>query len=57
MYDIGDIMEVGEGDGTVLGGGLHGAICNVVYHMEPLTPFKVAGEYNLNRYKNPPTNS
>lgn len=56
-YDIGDIMEVGEGDDTVLGGGLHGAICNVVYHMEPLTPFKVAGEYNLNRYKNPPTNS
>ena len=56
-YDISDIIEVGEGDNTVLGGGLHGAICNVVYHTEPLTEFKVAADYNLNRYRNPPTYS
>lgn len=56
-YDIGDIVEVGEGDNSVLGGGLHGAICNVVYHKEPLTAFKVAQDYNLSRYRNPPTYS
>lgn len=54
-YNTGDIIEVGEGDNTDLGGGLHGAICNVVFHKTPLTAFKIAGEYNLNRYKNPPT--
>jgi len=56
VYDTGDVIEVGEGDNTVIGGGLHGAICNVVYHKNPLSPFQVAGEYNLNRYKNPPVN-
>ena len=56
-YNVGDIIEVGEGDNTVTKGGLHGAICNVVYHKHPLTPFQVAGDYNLNRYKNPPVNS
>jgi len=56
-YDPTDIVEVGEGDNTVLGGGLHGAICNVVYHTEPLTAFKVAGYYNMKRYNNPPTYS
>jgi hypothetical protein len=55
-YDLGDIVEIGEGDGTVTNGGLHGAICNVVYHKTPLTPFQIAGDYNLNRYKNPPVN-
>ena len=54
-YNTGDIIAVGEGDNTDLGGGLHGAICNVVYHKTPLTAFQIAGEYNLNRYKNPPT--
>jgi hypothetical protein len=54
-YNTSDIIEVGEGDNTNVGGGLHGAICNVVYHKTPLTAFKIAGEYNLNRYKNPPT--
>jgi hypothetical protein len=56
-YDTGDVIEVGEGDNTVIGGGLHGAICNVVYHKKPITAFQVAAEYNLNRYKNPPVNS
>jgi hypothetical protein len=55
-YDRGDIVEVGEGDNTVTRGGLHGAICNVVYHKTPLTTFQIAGDYNLNRYKTPPIN-
>jgi len=54
-YNVGDIIEVGEGDNTYIGGGLHGSICNVVYHKSPLTLFQVAGEYNLNRYRTPPT--
>lgn len=54
-YDTGDVIEVGEGDNTVTRGGLHGAICNVVYHKHPVTPFQVAGDYNLNRYNNPPS--
>jgi hypothetical protein len=57
VYDVGDVIEVGSGDNTVTGGGLHGAICNVVYHKTPMTPYQVAGEYNLNRYRNPPTNT
>ena len=57
VYNDGDIIEVGEGDNTVTNGGLHGAICNVVYHKTPLTQYQVAGIYNLNRYKNPPVNS
>ena len=56
-YNIGDIIEVGEGDNTVTKGGLHGAICNVVYYKTPLTTFQVSRDYNLNRYKNPPVNS
>jgi hypothetical protein len=56
-YNVGDVLEVGYGDNTHTGGGLHGAICNVVYHKAPLTTFQVAGEYNLNRYRNPPTSS
>lgn len=56
IYDTGDVIEVGEGDNTVTRGGLHGAICNVVYHKQPVTPFQVAGDYNLNRYSNPPIN-
>jgi hypothetical protein len=56
-YDIADIVEVGSGDNTVTGGGLHGAICNVVYHKTPLTAFQVAGDYNLYRYRNPPSNN
>jgi len=56
IYNDGDIIEVGEGDNTVTNGGLHGAICNVVYHKTPLTPYQIAGDYNLNRYKNPPVN-
>jgi hypothetical protein len=43
-------MEVGYGDNTVTGGGLHGAICNVVYHKTPLTAFQITGDYNLHRY-------
>jgi hypothetical protein len=56
IYNDGDIIEVGEGDNTVTNGGLHGAICNVVYHKTPLTPYQISGMYNLNRYKNPPVN-
>ena len=56
-YNIADIIEVGEGNNTFIRGGLHGSICNVVYYKSPLTPFQVASEYNLNRYRNPPTNS
>ena len=54
-YNTGDVIEVGSGDNTVTNGGLHGAICNVVYHKMPLTAFQVARDYNLNRYRNPPT--
>jgi hypothetical protein len=56
-YNIGDVIEVGEGNNTVTKGGLHGAICNVVYYKTPLTTFQVSRDYNLNRYKNPPVNS
>lgn len=56
-YNTGDIIEVGEGDNTVTRGGLHGAICNVVYYKTPLTPFQISANYNLNRYNNPPVNS
>jgi hypothetical protein len=56
-YQLDDIAEVGEGDNTVLQGGLHGAICNVVYYTEPLTAFNVASDYNRKRYSNPPTHS
>ena len=52
-----DIVEVGDGDNTVTNGGLHGAICNVVYHKTPLSAFEVAADYNLNRYNNPPTHN
>lgn len=57
IYNDGDVIEVGEGDDTVTKGGLHGAICNVVYHKTPLTPYQIVGDYNLNRYKNPPINN
>jgi hypothetical protein len=57
VYNESDIIEVGEGNNTVTGGGLHGAICNVVYHKTPMTPFQVSGEYNLKRYNNPPINN
>lgn len=56
-YNVGDVIEVGEGDNTFIGGGLHGAICNVVYYKLPLTSFQVAGDYNINRYRSPPTYS
>lgn len=56
QYDKSDIIEVGYGDNTVMGGGLHGAICNIVYHTTPLTPFQIAGNYNIHRYSNPPIN-
>ena len=55
-YDIADVLEIGDGDNTVTNGGLHGAICNVVYHKTPLKPFQIATDYNLNRYNNPPVN-
>ena len=55
-YDIADVLETGEGDNTVINGGLHGAICNVVYHKTPLKPFQIATDYNLNRYNTPPIN-
>jgi hypothetical protein len=56
-YNVGDVLEVGEGNNTFIRGGLHGSICNVVYYKSPLTPFQVSNDYNLNRYRNPPTNS
>jgi hypothetical protein len=55
-YGLSDVVEVGYGDNTPTGGGLQGAICNVVYHKRPLSAFEIAGNYNLNRYKNPPVN-
>ena len=56
-YNTGDVIEVGEGDNTVTNGGLHGAICNIVYHKAPLTASQIAIDYNLNRYNNPPVNN
>lgn len=54
-YNKTDVVDVGYGDNTVTNGGLHGAICNVVYYKQPLTTFEVAANYNLRRYSNPPT--
>jgi hypothetical protein len=56
-YNVGDVLEVGEGNNTFIRGGLHGSICNVVYYKSPLTLFQVSNDYNLNRYRNPPTHS
>lgn len=56
-YTVSDVVEVGHGDNTVTNGGLHGAICNVVYYKRPLTAFEVAADYNLNRYNSPPINN
>lgn len=57
IYNQSDVIEVGQGDNTVTGGGLHGAICNIVYYNTPVTPSQVSSDYNLNRYKNPPINN
>lgn len=56
-YTMSDVVEVGHGDNTVTRGGLHGAICNVVYYKRPLTASEVATDYNLNRYNSPPVNN
>jgi hypothetical protein len=56
-YNKGDVIDVGHGNNTVTGGGLHGAICNIVYYKTPVTSYQVSTDYNLKRYKNPPTNS
>lgn len=56
-YTMSDVVEVGDGDNTITNGGLHGAICNVVYHKRPLTAFEIAADYNLHRYNNPPVNN
>ena len=55
-YRSTDVMTTGEGDGTILDGGLYGAIANVNYYKEPLTQMQITASYNTLRYKNPPIN-
>ena len=55
-YDVADVIEVGDGDNTVERGGLDGSICNISYHAVPLSQFEIAGMYNINRNRDPPTN-
>lgn len=55
-YNIADVIEVGDGDNTVERGGLDGSICNISYHAVPLSQFEIAGMYNINRNRDPPTN-
>lgn len=52
-----DVVTVGEGDNSVWAGGLHGAICNVVFHKTPLSQLAVAADYNWNQQRNPPTHT
>ena len=54
-YRSTDIMTVGEGDGTLMNGGLYGAIVNVNYYTVPMSQSQVTSSYNMLRYKNPPT--
>jgi hypothetical protein len=54
-YRSTDIMTVGEGDGTLMGGGLYGAIANVNYYTVPMSQSQVTSSYNMLRYKNPPS--
>lgn len=54
-YRSTDIMTVGEGDGTLMRGGLYGAIANVNYYTVPMSQSQVTSSYNMLRYKNPPT--
>ena len=49
-----DRITVGDGDGTVSGGGLYGAICNVNYYKTPLTQIQIVSAYNMLMHKNPP---
>lgn len=53
-YRSTDIMTVGEGDGTLMDGGLYGAIGNINYHTIPMTQPQITSVYNSLRYKNPP---
>jgi hypothetical protein len=53
-YRSTDVMTVGEGDGTVMNGGLYGSIGNVNYHTVPMTQMQITSEYNSLRYRNPP---
>lgn len=55
-YRSTDVMSVGEGDGSILDGGLYGAISNVNYYKNPLTQMQITSSYNALRYKNPPIN-
>ncbi len=56
-YSPTDVIEVGYGDGSTLNGGLYGAICQVSYHRTPLKDVQITATYNVNRFKNPPTDS
>jgi hypothetical protein len=53
-YRSTDVMTVGEGDGTLMEGGLYGAIANVNYHTVPMSQSEIVNAYNSLRYKNPP---
>lgn len=57
-YAPGDVMTIGDGDGTgsPSGTGLFGAICNVSYYPIPLVPMQITTAYNILQYKNPPIN-
>ena len=52
-YTATDVLTVGEGDNTIWGGGLHGAISQVIYHRKPLSQIDIAATYNMNKHKNP----
>jgi hypothetical protein len=56
-YSLTDVIEVGYGDGSTLNGGLYGAICQASYHRTPLKDVQITATYNVNRFKNPPTDS
>lgn len=53
-YRSTDVMTVGEGDGTLMDGGLYGAIANINYHTIPMSQMEITSAYNSLRYKNPP---
>jgi hypothetical protein len=50
-----DVFLLGDGDNSVWGGGLHGAISNVVYHFNALTQNAIAAAYIWKKHSNPPT--
>lgn len=51
IYSSHDIVTIGENKG------LYGALCNILYHKNPLSELMIANSYNLFMNKNPPTNN